>query len=369
MHYSVTKSHFRWIQQWDIELRLQNCHIALTLDNFTGHTIQYEPKNITFIYFQPGLTSHIQPLDAGIIRCFKAHYRHEFCLRAIQRDNAAEEDIYKIDLLEAMMMAMQAWESVSPATLKHCWNHTGIQRPPLPKITLRHPRPLMPANLAAGWDIVTQFVTEQWSLPDVHSRLQKRLGNNYIASEWNETLDSVLSAEDDTGAALVALTALRNKWADDTPSESCEVAKTPDECNEVEEDLLDLVAQLKDRRRIFGQPCTLDELLDPAEEWEIGEELYSFEGGDADIIEMVQQEIGLGRGDVEEIDSDDEPEVVAPPLKEVIKMCRILEEHSMAVCTTGAFKFLKGLREYRGHLQEMSRRGEKQTTLDNFFGS
>ena len=129
-----------------------------------------------------------------------------------------------------------------------------------------------------------------------------------------------------------------------------------------------MFAQLKDRRRIFGQPCTLDELVDPAEEREIGEKLYSFEGGDADIIEMVQQEIGLGRGDVEEIDSDDEPEAVPPPLKEVIKMCRILEEHSMAVCTTGAFKFVKALREYRGHLQEMSRGGEKQTTLDTFLG-
>jgi len=225
----------------------------------------------------------------------------------------------------------------------------------------------MPANLAAGWDIVTQFVTEQWSLPDIHTHLQKRLGNNYIASEWNEALDSVLRAEDNTGAALAALTALCNKWANHTPTESCEAAKTPDECNEVKEDLLDLVAQLKDQRHMFGQPSTLDELLDPAEEREIVEELYLFEGGDADIIEMVQQEIGLGRGDVKEIDSDDEPKVVPTPLKEVIKMCRILEENSMAVCTMGAFKFVKALCEYRGHLQEMSWRGEKQTTLDTYL--
>jgi len=39
------------------------------------------------------------------------------------------------------------------------------------------------------------------------------------------------------------------------------------------------------------------------------------------------------------------------PLNEAIKMCRILEEHSVAVCKTGAFKFVKALREYRGHLQ------------------
>jgi hypothetical protein len=97
------------------------------LGHLSGHSIQYEPKCITFIYFQPGLTSHIQPLDAGIIQCFKAHYQHEFCLCAIQRDNAKEEDIYKIDLLEAMVMAENAWESISPATLKNCWNHAGIQ--------------------------------------------------------------------------------------------------------------------------------------------------------------------------------------------------------------------------------------------------
>ena len=59
---------------------------------------------------------------------------------------------------------------------------------------------------------------------------------------------------------------------------------------------------------------------------------------------------------------------MAPPLKEVIKMCRILEEYSMVVCTEGAFKFVKALREYQGHLQKMSREGEKQITLDTFFG-
>ena len=60
--------------EWDIELQLKNHQITLTLDNFMGHTIQYQPKNITLIYFKPGLTLHIQPLNVGIICCFKAHY-------------------------------------------------------------------------------------------------------------------------------------------------------------------------------------------------------------------------------------------------------------------------------------------------------
>jgi len=47
--------------------------------------------------------------------------------------------------------------------------------------------------------------------------------------------------------------------------------------------------------------------------------LYSFSGGGTEVVGMVQQGIGLGSGDIEEIDSDDDPEVAPPPLKEVIK--------------------------------------------------
>jgi len=195
-------------------------------------------------------------------------------------------------------------------------------------------------------NIVTQFATEQWSLPEACTHLQKHLGHHYLTSEWNESLGSVLRAEYDISAALAALAALHNKWAADTPSESCEAAETPDEHNKIERELLDLVAQLKDQKHIFGEPCTLDELLDPEEEWKIGENLYSFEGGDAEIVGVLQQGIRLGRGDIKEIDSDNDPKVAPPPLKEVIKMYCTLEGHSMVVCTEGAFEFVKALHKY-----------------------
>ena len=41
-------------------------------------------------------------------------------------DNAGEEDIYKINLLEVMLMARQAWDAVSPETIANCRRHTGI---------------------------------------------------------------------------------------------------------------------------------------------------------------------------------------------------------------------------------------------------
>lgn len=99
----------------------------MTLDNFSGHFINYEPTNIQLEYFEPNMTSFVQPLDAGIIRCFKAHYRRAFCERAIELDEAGEEDIYKINLLEAMLMSKAAWNAISQETIENCWKHTGIQ--------------------------------------------------------------------------------------------------------------------------------------------------------------------------------------------------------------------------------------------------
>ena len=107
--------------------------------------------------------------------------------------------------------------------------------------------------------------------------------------------------------------------------------------------------------------------MDLGEEREIGGTVSAFEGGDAEIVGIVQQEMGLVK-DTEEDDSDgDEPEVVPPPLKEMIRMCRTIEENSMVVCTDGALEVVKALRQYQTHLQKMSSAGERQTTLDNFF--
>jgi len=149
------------------------------------------------------------------------------------------------------------------------------------------------------------------------------------------------------------------------------VATTSNEHKKVEEALLKLVAQLKDWRHIHGRPYTLDELLDPKEEREIGESLHAFGGGDVGVMRVVQQGIDLARGEIEEIeeiDSDDEgPEAAPPPLKEMIIMCRVIEENCMVVCTEGALEVVQSLRRYRGHLLRMSTEGAEQTTLDAFF--
>ena len=107
-------------------MHTQKQHILLTIDNFSEHFLDYVPTNIQIEFFKLNLTAFVQPIDAGIIRCFKAHYWNNFCRRAIQLDDVGEHKIYKIDLHEGMMMAEEAWKAVSAATIAHCWDHTKI---------------------------------------------------------------------------------------------------------------------------------------------------------------------------------------------------------------------------------------------------
>ena len=108
-------------------MRSEGRHILLVIDNFSGHKLSYEPSNIQIELFEPNLTAFVQPLDAGIIRCFKAHYHNSFCKRALLLDEAGEREVYKITLKEAMMIAEDAWKAVTPETIRNCWNHTQIQ--------------------------------------------------------------------------------------------------------------------------------------------------------------------------------------------------------------------------------------------------
>ncbi|KIJ48340.1 hypothetical protein M422DRAFT_45354 [Sphaerobolus stellatus SS14] len=168
----------------------QERKIILLLDNFSGHYVDYIPKNIQVEFFAPNLTSFVQPCNGGIIRCFKAHYRRAFCMRALDLEEAGERDIYKVNLLEAMLMAKNAWNAVTQDTIRHCWDHTKIQQdlvsytPPVPFESLTAPAlPKSPLTDPKAWEIIEEFATSDMSLPQAEEQLKVHLGSQYVEAE------------------------------------------------------------------------------------------------------------------------------------------------------------------------------------------
>ena len=111
----------------DAEFRGEGIHATMLLDNFSGHKWREEKiSNIKFIFFTPGLTSHVQPADAGIIPTMKAHYCRLTLIWSLDHEEAGEDDPFAIDLLTAMQFLKQAWDKVTQGTIVACWRHTGI---------------------------------------------------------------------------------------------------------------------------------------------------------------------------------------------------------------------------------------------------
>ncbi|KIK78992.1 hypothetical protein PAXRUDRAFT_162532, partial [Paxillus rubicundulus Ve08.2h10] len=123
------------------------------------------PTNIQMEFFKPNLTLFVQPCDVGIICCLKAIYCWKFSICTIDLNKVGKQEIYKINLLEAMLMVKSTWDAVSPETIKHCgpdlthfWDHTQIQLdstnlPTSPSSS--HP----PHANPVGWKIVGEFST------------------------------------------------------------------------------------------------------------------------------------------------------------------------------------------------------------------
>jgi hypothetical protein len=311
----------RCVKALDDKMGTEQRYICLLVDNFLGHKISFTPRHIQIIFFEPNLISFVQPLDAGIIRCFKAHYRRQFCLQAIDLDEGGNSSIWKIMLCEAMMMATQAWVAVTAATIQHCWHHTGIQAATA--------RSLHPAHADPGaWAIMHEFVTSETPLLLVEMMLQQHLSSCYVASDWQSALKAVMDAEGDTAQAAEAV----KKLASAVCKRSGLVLKfshpKPPQLEAVKRDLNNSIMILKENNHIFGTPPSIDELLNPLEERESLDIMAEMFEDDAAIIAEVRRREEIQNGEVIEVDSYDKgdhdvKEVMAS--SELIAMAEKLE--------------------------------------------
>jgi hypothetical protein len=121
-----------WLKGFDARMAGRN--VLLIMDNCSAHISLMQLasvvtlRNTTVFYLPPNTTSKIQPCDAGIIRSLKAYYQRRFNRLLILRLQDKVANPEKIDVLEAMHIAVVAWSmDVKPETICNCFRHCRIR--------------------------------------------------------------------------------------------------------------------------------------------------------------------------------------------------------------------------------------------------
>ena len=210
------------------------------------------------------------------------------------------------------------------------------------------------------------------TLPDAEEQLKNHLGNRYNEQDWQPALDAVMNAEGDIAKAQEALaqlsstTQLPRLTIRLPPRQSrSDPAPVPSQIVQAEKDLMNSIDDLVKRKRIIGPPPTLEDLVDPIEEREVGDSPYRFEGGDAEIVAEVLHEMAVARGEVIELDDEDKDFL---PRSEVINLCALLEKACIRYGDNDiSLELQHHLRRYRGQVQHEHLLNCTQSSLDSYF--
>lgn len=117
----------KWLLNLDKQFLLQNRKVLFLIDNCPAHpSIDHQLKAIKLIFFPPNMTSKLQPLDQGIIKSFKFHYKRRI-LQKVLDGFEANDTIPKIDLLDCIHISAIVWRvDVTQATIQNCFTKAGF---------------------------------------------------------------------------------------------------------------------------------------------------------------------------------------------------------------------------------------------------
>ena len=114
-----------WVRELDKKFESENRKIALIVDNCPAHPEIEGLKAIDLFFLPPNTTSHLQPMDQGVIRSLKAKYRQKVIRKIIDAIDKGNM-IPNISILEGMKILTLSWEEVSISTFINCFSKAGF---------------------------------------------------------------------------------------------------------------------------------------------------------------------------------------------------------------------------------------------------
>ena len=114
----------QYLHKLDRKIKSDGRKIVMVLDNYQAHP-HVKLENVELAFLPPNTTSRTQPMDAGVIRNFKLHYR---CILASRRLQAAENghEDFKWSLLDCLLAVKSAWSLVKATTIANSYRNAGF---------------------------------------------------------------------------------------------------------------------------------------------------------------------------------------------------------------------------------------------------
>ena len=139
-----------WLRKLDRKFHREQRRVLMLVDNCPAHPAVSGLKAITLKFLPPNTTSHLQPMDQGIIQNMKIFYRKLVVERVMRDIEAGREVDYKaITVLDAIRMLHSAWHQVKPETIANCFQHAGFTSLMKPAMCQQPPEPPNVSEAAA----------------------------------------------------------------------------------------------------------------------------------------------------------------------------------------------------------------------------
>ena len=115
-----------YLKRLNVKMRRAQRNIIVFVDNCAAHS--KDTSNLTNIkvhFLPPNSTAVLQPMDQGVIKVFKQHYRKRLVKWMIEKlDNTGE--IGKVNVLQSIHFILSAWELITPSVIANCFHKAGF---------------------------------------------------------------------------------------------------------------------------------------------------------------------------------------------------------------------------------------------------
>lgn len=116
----------RWLSNLNSRMKKEGRKILLTLDNAPVHPFDIDLSNVELLYFPPGVTSKIQPLDQGIIKSFKSLYKKKLNIKINNELDLNSSETYfdclkRFKIFDSLKLILESWKEVTAETIKNCY--------------------------------------------------------------------------------------------------------------------------------------------------------------------------------------------------------------------------------------------------------